>query len=59
MKHNLHDYSCKGRDFAFFEEKRKVISEETTLYFDVGQKSFRALGQRQRVPYQLRFLRTS
>ena len=56
---NHHDCKCKGNEICGVIQKTRVISEETTPYFDVGQKLLRALDQQQREPYQPRYPRTS
>ena len=35
---NHHDYGCKITAFLSRSAQKKVISVETTSYFDVGQK---------------------
>jgi hypothetical protein len=36
---NHHDCKCKGNEICGIIQKTRVISEETTPYFDVGQKT--------------------
>jgi len=36
---NHHDCKCKGKKISGTIQKRGAISEETTPYFDVGQKT--------------------
>ena len=45
---NHHDYGCKITVFLSIGARKKVISVETTFYFDVGQKMpIRASDQQQ------------
>ena len=38
MTYNHLDYGCKGSDIRTTGKRKRAISEETTLYFDVSQK---------------------
>ena len=62
MKNNYNplDCECKITALLLNNAQKRTVSDETALYFDIGQKMLiRALDLQQRVPYQPHYPRTS
>ena len=62
MKNNYNplDCECKITALLLNNAQKRTVSDETALYFDIGQKMLiRALDLQRREPYQPRYPRTS